>query len=108
MTIIKILLVFALLFFWVLTCVIFYFAGIMKGFRNFIEKNANEWTAIDKILYQQFTHKNLDNVNPFAQYIAEGRIKEFNDKKEVEQIKNAREKLIKKTVKKRNTKTKKK
>lgn len=108
MIIVKILLVLALVFIWIISCWIFYLAGIMKGFRNFIAKNADEWNAIDKVLYQQFTHKNMDNINPAAQFIAEGRIKEFNERNDSEAVKKARMKVIKEAAKefKKETKAK--
>jgi lipopolysaccharide export LptBFGC system permease protein LptF len=99
MIIVKIMLVIVLFAFWMLTIWISYLAGIMKGFKNFIVQNADEWNVIDKVLYQQFTHRNMDDINPAAQYIAEGRIKEFNDKKHREVVKSVRNEIIKETAK---------
>ena len=112
MIIVKVLLVLALLFFWALSCWIWYLAGIMKGFKNFIVQNADEWNAIDKVLYQQFTQRNMDDINPAAQFIAEGRIKEFNERNDREDAKAARMKIIKEAAKgfkkEKTTKSKKK
>ena len=107
MIIVKIMLVVVLFALWMLTIWISYLAGIMKGFKNFIVQNADEWNAIDKVLYQQFTHKNMDDINPAAQYIAEGRIKSFNDRNSVEKVKEARNQIIKETAKQFKKETKK-
>jgi len=108
MIIVKVLLIVALLFLWGVSLYVFYLAGIMKGFKNFIVQNADEWNAIDKILYQQFTQRNMDEINPAAQFIAEGRIKEFNERKDREDVKAARMQIIKEAAKefKKETKAK--
>tara|TARA_R110000744_G_scaffold168571_1_gene286309 strand:+ start:31039 stop:31305 length:267 start_codon:yes stop_codon:yes gene_type:complete len=83
-----------------------YLAGMTKGFRNFLDKNQDNWNEIDKMLFKNFSKKNLDNVNPAAELIAEAKIAELNQINNYKKVVKAKKNIIKKVNKdaKRNNK----
>jgi len=95
----KILLVVALILFYIFSMWISYIAGMTKGFKNFLDKNKDSWNEVDKALYSNFTKKNLDNVNPAAELIAENKIADLNKEIQAKKLKKARKDILKEAAK---------